>query len=144
MTNCWWFFVDWYSLRTNHRILGSLVGSLPATPRQEDQNGLPCHLLPEELRLIVENGIGRAVEYPSLTSLPDKCVELTKNLRTSQELSAINTKYAQDRADLIGKLVVNAILSDDDGSTTEVQELNKEVSKIKSFDISHYTMIHLG
>jgi len=50
-------------------VLGSLIGTLPSTPRQEDQNGLPCLLLIEEVRLLVENNIGRTVEYPSFTSL---------------------------------------------------------------------------
>lgn len=64
-----WNADDWYFLRTTHRILGSLIGTLPSTPRQEDQNGLPCLLLIEEVRLLVENCIGRTVEYPSFTSL---------------------------------------------------------------------------
>lgn len=59
-------------LRTTHRILGSLIGTLPSMPRQEDQNGLPCLLLPEEVRLLVENRTGRTVEYPSFISLHTK------------------------------------------------------------------------
>jgi len=53
-------------------MLGNLIGTLPSTPRQEDQNGLPCLLLFEEVRLLVENCIGRTVEYPSFTSLHTK------------------------------------------------------------------------
>ncbi|CAI6347702.1 unnamed protein product [Macrosiphum euphorbiae] len=67
-----WNSNDWYILRTTHRMLGSLIGTLPSTPRQEDQNGLPCLLLPEEVRLLVENCIARTVEYPSFTSLHTK------------------------------------------------------------------------
>lgn len=53
-------------------MLGSLIGTLPSTPRQEDQNGLPCLLLPEEIRLLVENCKARTVECPSFTSLHTK------------------------------------------------------------------------
>ncbi|XP_026818845.1 tRNA-splicing endonuclease subunit Sen34 isoform X3 [Rhopalosiphum maidis] len=71
-----WNADDWYILRTTHRMLGSLIGTLPSTPRQEDQNGLPCLLLIEEVRLLVENCICRTVKYPSFTSLHVK--ETTK------------------------------------------------------------------
>lgn len=39
---------------------------------------------------------------------------------------------------------MNAILADGDKNCKEVVELNREVCKIKPFDTSLYTMIHLG
>jgi len=124
--------------------LGSLIGTLPSTPRQEDQNGLPCILLPEEVRLIVENGIGRAVEYPLFTSLPNQHNEILKNNEEQNYLYEIKKVFAHKKADLISKLVVNAILADGDKNCQEIQNLNREVFKIKPFDMSHYAMIHLG
>lgn len=138
------FFVDWYILRTNHRLLGSLIGTLPSSPRQEDQNGLPCILLPEEVRLLVENGIGRIVHYPSLTSVPDKQSVILRNHLGQKHLCEIKKEFALKKADFISKLVVNAILADGDRDCKEVIELNREVCKIKPFDTSSYAMIHLG
>jgi hypothetical protein len=138
------YFLDWYYLRTTHRLLGSLVGTLPSSPRQEDQNGLPCILLPEEVRLIVENGIGRTVTYPSFTALPNNHSELLRNDQEKTLMCEIKKKYAQKKADTISKLVVNAILANGDKNCKEVVELNREICKIKPFDTSSYTMIHLG
>lgn len=137
-------YLDWYFLRTTHRILGSLVGTLPSTPRQEDQNGLPCILLPEEVRLLVENGIGRTIIYPSFTSIPNKHNELLKNNQEKTLMYEIKKKYALKKADSISKLVVNAILANGDKNCKEVVELNREICKIKPFDTSSYAMIHLG
>lgn len=52
-------------------------------PRQEDQNGLPCLLLPEEIRLLVENCLGRTVEYPSFASLHTKEIPKINQFDTS-------------------------------------------------------------
>lgn len=138
------YVVDWYILRTNHRLLGSLIGTLPSSPRQEDQNGLPCLLLPEEVRLLVENGIGHIVDYPSFTSLPNEHSAFLRNNQDQKQLHEIKKEYAHKKADFISKLVMNAILSDGDRNCKEVVELNREVCKIKPFDISPYAIIHLG
>lgn len=42
------------TLRRTHRIVGNLAGALPEHPRQSVQNGLPLVLMPEEVRLLVE------------------------------------------------------------------------------------------
>ncbi|KAI4214971.1 MAG: hypothetical protein LQ351_002687 [Letrouitia transgressa] len=47
--------VTW--LRSNHHILGVLIGSLPQFPQQNIFLGLPWELQPEETRLLVENGV---------------------------------------------------------------------------------------
>lgn len=142
--SCLYFCIDWYILRSRHRLLGSLIGSLPTTPRQENQNGLPSLLLPEEVRLIVENGIGRAVEYPSFTSLPIQHIEFSRNNQEQSYSQEIRVKYALQKADLISKLVVNAILAEGDTNCREVKKLNKEVSKIKPLNMLQYVLIHLG
>lgn len=138
------YYLDWHFLRTTHRLLGSLVGTLPFSPRQEDQNGLPSILLPEEIRLLVENGVGRTITCPSFTALPNKHSELLKNNQEKTFMYEKKKKYALQKADSISKLVVNAILADGDKNCKEVEELNREISKIRPFDISSYAMIHLG
>ena len=40
-------------LRAQHHVMGSLVGGLPAHPRQNSVPGLPLLLMPEETTLLV-------------------------------------------------------------------------------------------
>lgn len=136
--------VDWYILRSKYRILGSLIGTLPFATRQEYQNGLPCHLLPEEVRLLVENNIGRAVEYPEFTSLPTEHSIFLRNKKDQEDLQVKKNAFARQKADSIHKLVINAILADGDNNCKEVIELNTEIGKIKPLDVSSYAQIHLG
>ncbi|VVC45260.1 tRNA intron endonuclease, catalytic domain-like [Cinara cedri] len=62
-----WNANDWYSLRTTHRIMGSLVGTIPSENDgdEEEEEGLPSYLLPEEVRLLIEKGICCAVKHPT-------------------------------------------------------------------------------
>ena len=48
--------VDAVHVREDHRIVGTLVGSLPRLPRQNVQLGLPLQLSAFETRLLVEKG----------------------------------------------------------------------------------------
>lgn len=121
-----------------------MIGTLPSSPRQEDQNGLPCLLLPEEVRLLVENGIGHVVDYPSFVSLPNEHSVILKNDQEQKHLNEIKKEFAFKKADSISNLVVNAILADGDKNCKEVVKLNREVCKIKPFDTSLYAIIHLG
>lgn len=136
--------LDWYILRTTYRILGSLIGTLPFATHQEYQNGLPCHLLPEEVRLLIENNIGRAVKYPEFTSLPTEHSAFLSNKKDQEDLQEKKKAFAHQKADAIHKLVINAILADGDNNCKEVIELNTEIGKIKPLDVSSYTRIHLG
>nr|XP_033817096.1 tRNA-splicing endonuclease subunit Sen34 [Geotrypetes seraphini]XP_033817097.1 tRNA-splicing endonuclease subunit Sen34 [Geotrypetes seraphini]XP_033817098.1 tRNA-splicing endonuclease subunit Sen34 [Geotrypetes seraphini] len=49
-----WNMEDVRKIRQCHRLVGSLVGSLPRKPRQNARLGLPLQLLPEEARLLAE------------------------------------------------------------------------------------------
>ena len=44
-------------LRMVHRITGSLIGSLPTQPKQNNEFGLPLVLQPEETTLLIEQGM---------------------------------------------------------------------------------------
>ncbi|KAH9637178.1 hypothetical protein HF086_016200 [Spodoptera exigua] len=67
-----WNSEDWYELRASHRICGSLIGSLPSYPRQNDFLGLPMALTSEETALLVENGICQLFEVPNLIMKPSE------------------------------------------------------------------------
>jgi len=124
--------------------LGSLVGALPLTPRREDQNGVPCLLLPEEVRLLVENNIGRAVKYPVLTSLPSESNALLRNSQDQENIEKMKREFALKKANDISKLVINTILANGNTNCEDLSELHREVNKIKPLDLSSYAIIHFG
>ena len=49
-------FPDACQLLENHRIVGTLVGSLPRYPKQDVQLGLPLQLMQEEATLLSHRG----------------------------------------------------------------------------------------
>ncbi|CAH0398733.1 unnamed protein product [Chilo suppressalis] len=67
-----WNAEDWYLLRSEHRICGSLIGSIASYPRQNEFLGLPMALMSEEAALLVEKGICELCEIPNLTKAPSK------------------------------------------------------------------------
>ncbi|KAI9015991.1 tRNA intron endonuclease [Hyaloraphidium curvatum] len=48
---------DVLTLRTKHRIVGSLIGSLPRNPQQNIFFSMPLSLLPEEVYVLVQEGL---------------------------------------------------------------------------------------
>ncbi|KAL8961286.1 MAG: hypothetical protein Q9193_002142 [Seirophora villosa] len=76
--------VTW--LRRTHNILGVFIGGLPQSPQQNVFLGLPLELQPEEVRLLVENGIAYIVDDlrnhgKALRSVPNGLEEYKANLR---------------------------------------------------------------
>lgn len=65
-----WNAQDAIRLRKEHHILGNLVGALPEHPRQHHENGLPLMLMPEEVRLLQQQGLATIVDHKS-SSEPD-------------------------------------------------------------------------
>ncbi|XP_050532768.1 uncharacterized protein LOC126900834 isoform X2 [Daktulosphaira vitifoliae] len=130
---------DWYILRSKYRILGNLVGSLSSTPRQEEQNGLPSLLMPEEARIIVENSIGRIVKYSSK-------IFNKEEIKVQEELDNFEIRkiYAENKAHMISELVKSVILCDDyDKNGEKIVKLKREISNIKPYDASSKVLIHL-
>ncbi|XP_026762684.2 tRNA-splicing endonuclease subunit Sen34 [Galleria mellonella] len=62
-----WNSNDWYTLRTEYRICGALIGTVPAYPRQNEFSGLPMALMSEETALLVDKGICELFELPTIT-----------------------------------------------------------------------------
>ncbi|XP_073427247.1 tRNA-splicing endonuclease subunit Sen34 isoform X2 [Dendrobates tinctorius] len=90
-----WRPEDARKIREEHGLVGNLVGALVRKPRQNTRLGLPLHLLPEEARLLVENGAARLVhhrladqEFAECDGLP---VDETEDLATTEEKES----YAQ-------------------------------------------------
>ena len=61
---------DVYRLRVEWRVVGGLVGALPVQPRQSGQLGLPLHLSPEELSLLLEKGRTPSLFHTTAIHIP--------------------------------------------------------------------------
>ncbi|XP_044732650.1 probable tRNA-splicing endonuclease subunit sen34 [Chrysoperla carnea] len=77
----------WAVLRTEHRIIGFLIGCLPTLPRQNIFHGLPMKLMPEQALLLVDKNIARVVKWNRLNQSPDMNAKVIfeKNLADSQK-----------------------------------------------------------
>lgn len=58
-----WSSEDAHIVRKEHRIVGSLIGSLPSKPNQNLQLGLPLKLMKEEVCLLVDKGLAKIIRY---------------------------------------------------------------------------------
>ncbi|KAF8520172.1 hypothetical protein BU17DRAFT_46973 [Hysterangium stoloniferum] len=65
-----WTVEDASELRSKHRICGTLSGTLPHLSQQNFFLGLPLLLMPEEVVLLVENGIAVMVDDATATREP--------------------------------------------------------------------------
>ncbi|OJA13717.1 hypothetical protein AZE42_02940 [Rhizopogon vesiculosus] len=65
-----WDVDDINTLRSHHRICGILTGTLPHLSSQNVFLGLPLQLMPEEVVLLVENGIAVLADDPSAHHSP--------------------------------------------------------------------------
>jgi len=59
-----WSSEDASNLR-QHRIVGSLVGTMPKTPTQNNELTLPLKLMPEEVWFLKSRGLAEVVQYKS-------------------------------------------------------------------------------
>uniref|UniRef100_A0A0P4WW26 tRNA-splicing endonuclease subunit Sen34 n=1 Tax=Scylla olivacea TaxID=85551 RepID=A0A0P4WW26_SCYOL len=72
-----WDVSDVWHLWRNCRMVGCLVGSLPRHPHQSCTLGLPLRLLPEEVTLLVEEGLGETVRYKEMEEKPSQTLKDT-------------------------------------------------------------------
>lgn len=70
-----WDLRDVWHLWRNCRVVGSLVGTLPRHPHQSSTLGLPLSLLPEEVTLLVEEGLGETVRYKEMEEKPSQTLK---------------------------------------------------------------------
>ena len=77
-----WNSKDVQYARTNHRIVGCMVGSLPRHPHQTAVLGLPLKLMPEEVTLLLEKRLARPVCFSSMENRPsENMVDKFRQLR---------------------------------------------------------------
>ncbi|PWN22266.1 hypothetical protein BCV69DRAFT_281272 [Microstroma glucosiphilum] len=67
-----WSASDVLHLRSHHRIIGILTGSLPLLPQQNAYLGLPLELMPEEVGLLLQRGVAVLVDDAKAHVSPTK------------------------------------------------------------------------
>ncbi|XP_068683959.1 tRNA-splicing endonuclease subunit Sen34-like [Montipora foliosa] len=85
-----WNADEIFTLRSKHRIVGSLIGSLPRKPRQNNVFSLPLLLSREEATLLLDKGFAQIYDMPK--TLPTPCneeVERFNELRQGSILKQI-------------------------------------------------------
>ncbi|XP_067325970.1 tRNA-splicing endonuclease subunit Sen34 isoform X2 [Anolis sagrei] len=82
-----WNYADAWRIREEHRIVGTLFGALARKPRQNVRLGLPLQLLPEEARLLLENGLAILCKNPASPALGED---------TSQEVAAYQKELEEN------------------------------------------------
>lgn len=70
-----WDPQDVWRLWREYRVVGNLVGSLPRHAHQSNTLGLPLNLLPEEVTLLVEEGLGETVKYKEMETRPSQMLK---------------------------------------------------------------------
>ncbi|XP_026730983.1 tRNA-splicing endonuclease subunit Sen34 isoform X1 [Trichoplusia ni] len=150
-----WNSEDWYNLRSNHRICGALIGSIPSFPRQNDFLGLPMALRSEEAALLVEKGICNLFEMPNLTKRPSEeekqiineleqtvlseQTEALKKRKIEQLSQKIEIIVAGKRQKLLSKGVTDIQL---DKQTLLQEEINKLPKLAPTYVLMHLPTEH--
>nr|XP_021181616.2 tRNA-splicing endonuclease subunit Sen34 [Helicoverpa armigera] len=146
-----WNSEDWFILRANHRICGSLIGSIPSFPRQNDFLGLPMALTSEEAALLVEKGVCELFELPNLTTKPteeekQRIKDLEQNVLAEQTEALKKRKIEQlsQKIDIIIAGKRQKLLSK---GVTDIQLdkqtlLQEEISKLPKLAPAH-VLTHL-
>jgi len=70
-----WDANDWYKLRSEHKIMGSLIGVPAHFPRQVSYFGVPFCLFPYEVTYLIENKICSLLKLKSPHACPSETVK---------------------------------------------------------------------
>ncbi|CAH2039632.1 unnamed protein product, partial [Iphiclides podalirius] len=146
-----WNVDDWHSLRTKNRICGSLIGSIPSFPRQNDFQGLPMALMSEEAALLVELGICNLCvteninEEPSdgekqfIKSLEQKILQQQAEAFKKKKIEQISQKIDIILAGKKQKLLLKGVTDVNLDKQTLLQE---EINKIPNL-VPSQSLVHL-
>lgn len=97
-------------LRSKYHVAGVLSGVLPQFPQQNNFNGLPLQLLPEEVKYLLETGEFRLVDKTAQhktsalvgaidTSLPTIVIPARTEFKEEENQQAVNTQFEQPTAE---------------------------------------------
>ncbi|CAK1586202.1 unnamed protein product [Parnassius mnemosyne] len=150
-----WNANDWHLLRTKHRVCGSLIGSVPSLPRQNDFQGLPMALMSEETALLVELGICELCVAKNINENPseeeklniknyeqrilDEQTEAFRKKKIEQMSQKIDIIVAGKQQKLLLKGITNVQL---DKQTLLQEEMNKFPNLAPSQTLVHLPTEH--
>lgn len=146
-----WNAEDWYKIRSEHRICGSLIGAAPSFPRQNDFLGLPMVLMSEEAALLVEKGICELYELPDLTKFPTQVQkedmkafeekvnseqeEALKQTRIEKMSQMIECIFAGKKKKMLAKGITDVHLDKE-------ELLQEEINKLPKLSPDHF-LVHV-
>lgn len=99
-----WDPQDVWQLWRHHRVVGTLVGSLPRHPHQSNTLGLPLKLLPEEVTLLLEKGLGETVRYKEMEERPSQALKDTFNNQRENCYKEQVEEAARQRIDQVKRM----------------------------------------
>lgn len=127
-----WDVDDVIKIRSQYRVVGSLIGSLPRKPRQNNAFSLPLLLSRDETTLLLDKGFARIFYMPrNLPKLSDELVrkfnELRKEsvIKQNEQFKKMQEEKRMELADVIA-----------DGKKRKREKLVSSAAK-KSQDQSH-------
>ena len=82
-----WDADDVFKLRFKHRIVGSLIGSLPRKPRQNSAFSLPLLLSRDEATLLLDKGYAKICDVPK--SIPTPSIEEVEKFNELRQSSVV-------------------------------------------------------
>ncbi|XP_006816241.1 tRNA-splicing endonuclease subunit Sen34-like isoform X2 [Saccoglossus kowalevskii] len=91
-----WDAEDVMKVREVHHIMGTLVGTLSRSPRQNIQHGLPLQLLPEEAALLIEYNVAKLVKLKPLKVSAAMVEDFKKHRQQSFEEQKVIMKQGKE------------------------------------------------
>ncbi|KAG0724115.1 tRNA-splicing endonuclease subunit Sen34 [Chionoecetes opilio] len=96
-----WDLRDVWHLWKECRVVGSLTGTLPRHPHQTTTQGLPLSLLPEEVTLLLEEGLGETIGYKEMDERPCEGVkDVFRECRVRCYEEQVNEAASQRRVEI--------------------------------------------
>ncbi|XP_069105531.1 tRNA-splicing endonuclease subunit Sen34-like [Argopecten irradians] len=130
-----WNAEDASYLRDEVRIIGNQIGCLPRFPRQNNFLGLPLYLMPEEVTLLVNKGIGVLVkgdnplETPSQQQIEEYHQLCEKNYKEQVQL------FREDRKDEIKQNLPKIIEGKKTKRKKELEEKKKAGEEVDESEL---------
>lgn len=98
-----WNVDDITAIRTEFRVCGTLLGTLPHLSQQNAFLGVPLVLLPEEAVLLVDKGFAVMVDDPAAHSSPEIAAleswDLERNKLIQDQMAALESRDARGHAE---------------------------------------------
>jgi len=117
---------DIFQLRSTYRVVGHLIGAIPAYPSQTEFTGSPLLLSPEEVTLLLRQNIITILDGDCAPCKPseEEISKFFKNRKETMEMQMNEMlEYRKEKAEFFSKNILNA--SEKDEKMKEQHQKNK-------------------